>query len=191
MEWCLLPSPAQPQRALLSGPGAHPGVPVTIRTLQPHPSAVEKMLWDPRKPQGPSRWCFFYKERIVHAFKVWGHFEQRKCYEFMNDCNRWPACHILEISDVKYFAQKLNPHNWTQDGEETGNDGGSRNIRIYILGWRLVQQEHFVLKKHSKEWWLVFPGSPPIFVNLHISNKWNTILKTKQAICKAKTLQRY
>ena len=57
----------------------------------------------------------------------------------------------MEISDVKHFAQKLNPQNWTQDAGETGNDGGSRNIRIYILGWRLVQQEQFVVKKHSKE----------------------------------------
>ena len=32
-----------------------------------------------------------------------------------------------------------------------GMMGGSRNIRIYLLGCRLVQQEHFALKKHSKE----------------------------------------
>ena len=44
----------------------------------------------------------------------------------MNDCNRSPACHILETSDIKSSAEKLKPQNWTQDGRETGNGGGKQ-----------------------------------------------------------------
>ena len=51
MERHLLPSPAQPQQALLSSPG----VLMAIKTLQPHPSTAVKTLWGQRKPQGPSK----------------------------------------------------------------------------------------------------------------------------------------
>lgn len=53
-----------------------------------------------------------------------------------------------------------------------GDDGRGRDVRIYLLGWNLVEQEQFSLNKHSKRTMTCFPRKFPFFCELYISKKW-------------------